>query len=274
MTQKIIDIKGTKFPMEIIIHEANTNAIIINLPGYGGDIDGYDKKYEKLAKYITENKLAAVVRMANVQVVGTDYGKTLSNALRSAIEYAIKNSIEICGYDDPNIYLIGTSAGGGAVALVAHEYTEIQKILLVCPAGGNVGTFANPYDSIKQFTGGVSIVIGENDEVVGVDSGQYFASAAKVGNAEYVEFIIIPNCNHNFTGEVNGRILSRAPFWAFGTDIVFPHYTDSCKLYDDVEIKCENCMNINACMIIKQIDCFENKKCSLFKADPNITLKK
>ena len=96
MTQKIIDIKGTKFPMEIIIHEANTNAIIINLPGYGGDIDGYDKKYEKLAKYITENKLAAVVRMANVQVVGTDYGKTLSNALRSAIEYAIKNSIEIC----------------------------------------------------------------------------------------------------------------------------------------------------------------------------------
>jgi len=103
----------------------------------------------------------------------------------------------------------------------------------MCPAIGNVFSVGNANVEIKKFTGGIYIVTGENDEVINPQYVADFANCALNGDAKDVNFIIIPDCDHHFTGEKNGRILSRAPFWAFGTDIIFPHIVDSCKLYDD-----------------------------------------
>ena len=45
---------------------------------------------------------------------------------------------------------------------------------------------------------------------------------------------MIPNCDHQFKGEVNGRIMSQAPFYAFATGDkpAFPDPNGGIKLYD------------------------------------------
>lgn len=229
-----IKIKDTDVYTEIKIHQLNCNSIIINVPGYGGSIDGYDNKYEKLSEYIINEKLSAIIQMENPALPKAVYGITLIKSIESVIEYAIENSIEICGNKTPDIYLIGMSAGGGAIAIIAHKYSQVKKLLFMCPANGNVFSVGDANMEIKLFTGEIYIVTGENDEVISPKYVKEFAISALNGDASKVEFIIIPDCNHHFTGEKNGRILSRAPFWAFGTDIIFPRIENSCKLYDDI----------------------------------------
>ena len=43
---------------------------------------------------------------------------------------------------------------------------------------------------------------------------------------------MIPNCNHQFFGEANGKIMSKAPLWAFAGDTTFPSPEGGKKLYD------------------------------------------
>lgn len=239
MKLQSILIKDTDLYTDVIIHSLNCNSIIINLPGYGGSIDGYDKKYEKLANYIVDEKLSSVIRMENSALPKSVYGILLVKTVESVIEYALQHSEDICGTTNPDIYLIGTSAGGGAIALIAHKYPQIKKLLFVCPATGNVADVGNAAKSIKLFTGEIYIVTGESDEVINPKYVKEFATSALNGDATNVNFITIPDCDHHFTGETNGRILSRTPFWAFGTDIIFPHIKKSCKLYDDINIENE-----------------------------------
>jgi hypothetical protein len=41
----------------------------------------------------------------------------------------------------------------------------------------------------------------------------------------------VPDCDHHFTGEVNGRILGKAYLWAFAGDDTFPSPDGGVLLY-------------------------------------------
>jgi pimeloyl-ACP methyl ester carboxylesterase len=192
-------------------------AIIINYPGFKGDIDGYNKKHLTLAQLMAQRRLGGVVQMGNAYRENRDYKLSVINDLRAVVEHALEHARHICGVARPDLYLIGTSAGGGAVAAVAGEYRAVKKILLMAPSTNAAQTIVKK--RFPQFTGEVYIVVGEKDDV-SIDAAPYYYGLAK--EAKRRELVVIPDCDHQFTGTINGQIMGKAPFWAFGGDTTFP----------------------------------------------------
>ncbi len=196
--------------LEIAVHPNKSGKIIINYPGLLGSREGFKNKYQKLAQYMQGEGLGAVIR-AHGPGFPSFAGFTDDVLLRRVLTYALENTLNICGTKNPEIFMVGTSAGAGAVAASAAESENVKKILLIAP-GANIGLKAL-IKGLKLFKGEVCIVIGEDDENVGASNGQYFYDFAS--GASYRKIFFIPNCDHQFTGKTNGKILSRAPFYAF-----------------------------------------------------------
>lgn len=213
------------FELDVAIHPFNNGKIVINYPGADGTINGYNDKYIKIANFLIENKIGAVVRIPNISSLG--FGWDIN--LRETLSYVLDHSKEICGSKTPEIYLMGTSAGAGAIAMTAWEYPEVTKILLTEPAiifSGEHGV-----EGIKEYQGEVVIVVGQGGNALGkVIGDKFFDYFIK---AKHKEIFEIPDCDHQFKGEINGRIFSQAPLYAFGDKkITFPNPNGGMKLYD------------------------------------------
>jgi dienelactone hydrolase len=221
--------KETTISFEINIHDCpESNVIIINYPGYQGDIDGYQGKYRMLADLIRRKGIGAVIRMENRHPYGFLYETFVVGDLRATIDYALANAESICSTREPDLYLMGSSAGAGAIAIVAADYPQIKRVLLLAPAvdAGKTAIEA----SFGKFRGEVYIAIGEDDECVGKKAGDYFLGLAT--SASKKTLVFIPNCGHQFQGEVNSKIMSKAPFWAFAGDESFPSAEGGVILYE------------------------------------------
>ena len=221
--------EGTTINFEINIHDCpESNVIIINYPGYQGDIDGYQGKYRALADLIQRKGIGAVIRMDNHHRYGFVYEKSVVADLRATVDYALANAESICSTREPSLYLMGFSAGAGAIAIVAAEYPQISKVLLLAPSvDAGKATIEKAFGT---FRGEVYIAVGEEDECVGKEAGDYFLSLAT--SARRKTLVIIPNCDHQFQGRTNGKILSKAPFWAFAGDESFPSPEGGVLLYE------------------------------------------
>lgn len=222
-------IKGQK-PMgiEVAIHPHLNGIIVLNYPGITGTIDGYNNKYGQLADFIQEKGIGTVVRMGNEYFDNLPYPKGMIDNFKYVIEHCLTQGRQLSGSDNPKLYLMGFSAGSSTIAAIAGDYSEIEKILLVAPSG-DAGQKAIE-SGLAKFTGEVYITVGDRDEMVGPEAGQTFydlATAAKVR-----KLVIVPNCDHQFRGERNGRIMSKAPLWAFAGDNSFPSPKGGKKLYD------------------------------------------
>lgn len=221
--------KETTIRFEINIHDCpESNVIIINYPGYQGDIDGYRGKYRTLADLIRRKGLAAVIRMGNECRRGFFYEKSVVADLKAAIDYALANAENICSSKAPEIYLMGFSAGAGAIATVAADYPQIKKVLLLVPSVDAGKTAIE--EAFSKFRGEVYIAVGQYDECVGREAGEYFLGLAT--GARKKSLVVIPNCDHQFQGLVNGKIMSKAPFWAFADDETFPSPEGGTILYE------------------------------------------
>ena len=219
----------TTIRFEVNIHDClESNVIIINYPGYQGDIDGYRGKYRTLADLIRQKGLGAVMRMENQCRHGFLYEKSVVADLKATIDYALANAESICRSKEPDLYLMGFSAGAGAIAIVAADYPQIKKILLLAPSVDAGKTSIE--ESFPRFQGEVYIAVGEYDECVGRKAGGFFLGLAT--GARKKTLVVIPNCDHQFQGLVNGKIMSKAPFWAFADDDSFPSPEGGTILYD------------------------------------------
>lgn len=213
---------------EIIVHPHKSENVVIIYPGFNGTIGGYNNKYLKIAELLVKRGVGAVVRIDNFFVPGVSYEKSVKDHLREVIVYVRGNADKICGNKRLNIFLMGISAGAGAAAAVVFEYSCVKKILLVAPST-DAGVRAIR-TGLGAFGGEVYVVVGENDEIVGKDSGLLFFELAT--GAKSRKLVAVPNCDHQFRGGINGRILSKAPLWAFAGDDSFPSPSGGIKLYD------------------------------------------
>ena len=213
--------------LDLALHPNTSGRIIINYPGWKGAMDGYMEKHKKLAQYMQGENLGAVVRAKGSGFPDFD-GFTIDIQLRKMIDYSLENAEALCASQKPEVLLIGTSAGGGAAAAIAHEYEAVKRILLMAP-GYNMAREA--VERLRDFAGEVFIVIGQEDRNVGVSAGKVFYDLATKASSR--ELFIIPNCDHNFTGTMNGRIMSEAPFYAFtlGERPKFPDTEGGMVLY-------------------------------------------
>jgi predicted esterase len=195
------------FELEVAVHPSDLGRIVGIYPGAGGNIDGHKGKYAKLAEHIRTNGIGAVVRCGNP--IPEDHGLDVN--LRAMLDYCMANAREICGREEPEIYLMGFSAGAGACAAVARDYPQISRMLLLAPAE-DVGREAID-NGLGSFGGWVYIFIGSHDEVVGSVSGRRFYDRAV--SASHRELYEIPGCDHQFSSRANGIFLSKIPIYAF-----------------------------------------------------------
>ena len=224
--KKTINNHTEKFDLELVIHPHNNGKIIVNYPGAEGSVDGYNGKYKTLAEYIVSQAIASVVRLPNPHTFGFGWDMNL----RHALDYVLENSKSICGSENLDIYLMGFSAGAGTIAMIAWEYPTVKKILLMEPAPkvDEKGVI----EGLGQYKGELYVIVGGGEEALGANVGNKFIKAAV--NASKKEFFVIPNCDHKFKGEVNSRIMSQAPFYAFSEEPKpkFPNPNGGVKLYD------------------------------------------
>ncbi len=215
--REYVERNGITVPL--VVHPCKrAKAVIINYPGFRGDIDGYNLKYRHLGEWLVQKRVGAFIQMPNIHRQDEPYEKSVIADLRAVVRHVIQIAPDIASSPEPIIYLMGFSAGASAVAAVASEYQPIKKILLMAPSGD-----ASPERvraSLERFRGEVYIAIGEHDEVVGPDAGARFLSLVK--RASRKELVTIPCCCHQFRGIRNGMIMSKAPLWAFAGDDTFP----------------------------------------------------
>lgn len=224
--KKTINNHTEKFQLELAIHSFNNGKIIVNYPGVEGSIDGYNGKYKTLAEHVVSQDLASVVRLPNPHTFGFGWDMNL----RHALTHVHENSKSICNSDNPDIFLMGFSAGAGVVAMIAWEYPTVKKILLMEPAPkvDEQGII----EGLGQYKGELYVVVGGGDEALGSEVGNKIIKAAV--SASRKEIFVIPDCDHQFKGEINGRIMSEAPFYAFKDKDkpLFPNPNGGIKLYD------------------------------------------
>jgi len=223
------EVKGKcNLQLELAIHSHQNGVIVVNYPGITGTIDGYNNKYGQLADLVQEKGIGTVVRMGNEYFEGMLYPESMIDNFKCVLDYCLKNSKDLSGKDKPTLYLMGFSAGASTIAAVVGDYSEVEKILLIAPSGDAGRTAVEK--CLSRFKGEVYIAVGADDEVVGPEAGKTFydlAAAAKIRKLE-----VVPDCDHQFRGEINGRIMSKSPLWAFAGDTTFPSPKGGKKLYD------------------------------------------
>ena len=215
-------------PIEIKIHPLNSNTIVINYPGFQGSIDGYNNKYLKIGGMVIVRRIGAYVQLGNTMWEGLSYSQSVVDDLSFIIEVVIQNSINICGSINPDIYLMGFSSGGSAVAAICSKFPQVKKILLIAPSfdAGEIAIM----EGLGKFTGEVYIANGDKDEVIPYLVGHLYEQFSKK-TAFKVKWSVIPNCDHYFKGSANGLILSQAVLWAFNDYLDFPYGDEGVNLY-------------------------------------------
>jgi pimeloyl-ACP methyl ester carboxylesterase len=89
---------------------------------------------------------------------------------------------------------MGFSAGAGAIAIIAPDYPQIKRVLLLAPSVDAGKTAIE--ESFRKFQGEVYIAVGEYDECVGREAGDFFLGLAT--GARKKTLVVIPNCDHQF----------------------------------------------------------------------------
>jgi len=210
--------------IEVEYHPTKTGIIIINIPGAGGTVEGYLNKYINLGNYIQENNIASFVRIPN------DRPSEYQLTIRKIVDYSLKHSKEICGSDTPEIWLMGFSAGAGAVVLTGPEYPEVTKILAVNPFIEVKDVREKIKEILPSYKGLLFLIKGSNDDVIAKDTLEYISSCAT--NVSDIQTYTIPNCDHQLAGFTNSYILSQLPEYYFLEKYKTEEFPDGSKGID------------------------------------------
>ncbi|MDO8740763.1 MAG: hypothetical protein Q7J54_04310 [Candidatus Woesearchaeota archaeon] len=214
--------------IELGINHFHNGAIIVNCAGSLEDLNGHNGRYRQMAEFMQKKELGTIVRVGNKFSGDFSWPKNSMDNLRFVIDYCLKKGELLSGNVDPTLYLMGYSAGAGIVATVASEFSAVEKILLIAP-GIDCGP-KKTREGLEKYAGEVYIVIGKNDYTVGLNAGATFYRWASQSRKK--ELVKIPQCTHDFEGEKNSRILSKAPIWAFAGDETFPSPEGGIIMYD------------------------------------------
>lgn len=200
---------------------AQSKGVIVSCPGYKSSMDGYNNKYVTLGDHLASLGFS-VVRMANTT-------RPEGPVYRHGLLQDMRQSIALAGSQIPEVpmYLMGFSAGGFACAALAHEFPRVRGVLLMEPATNPALLGPLPLAALRAFHGEAYIVVG--DSGVGASGGSMYLEAFT--GASKKELVVIPECDHQFTGARNGKIMSKAPLWAFDGERTFPSPDGGLELY-------------------------------------------
>lgn len=173
--------------LDIAVHPAQSDTILLIVPGVDGSVNGYEDKYIRMADKIQDKHGVAVVRIANPFITSFHWE---SNP-RRILDYIKANSKAITGSNEtPRIKVLAHSAGASIIARIAHEYEDIAEILLVNPAQKLGGDSIR--HGLKETNAKVTIIFGEKDPSVSF-------SEPLQGDGHSV--VVLKGVDHNFSGD-------------------------------------------------------------------------
>lgn len=215
------------FAYMIAVAPLDTGVIIINYPGYNGSLSGYRNKYINIAGLLLGEGVGSVVLTHNLEDEHTPFQRLSVARLHHLIGVALLNAEAWCGSVEPDIYLMGHSAGASAICAVLSEYSQVKKVLLTSPSA-NAGSEMMER-GLMSYRGELYVTVGQKESSGFIRTAK--AVAALATQAKQVSLVEIPDCDHEFTGERNGRILSQSRLWAFAGDTTFPNPENGIFLY-------------------------------------------
>jgi alpha/beta superfamily hydrolase len=188
--------------VQLAAHPATCARLVIIYPGLNATLDGESRhftqahpfRYRRLAERLQAEGGAAVLRLANPPCGYYGDGQVAVDRLARAIDYALAHARAICGYRRPELCLLGFSAGAGAVAALAGAY-QPKRLLLVAPSG-DVGP-RRIVAGLRDYTGQLVLLVGEEDEVVGRDAACLFDEISPAACPKEIRFVA--GCDHFFT---------------------------------------------------------------------------
>jgi len=211
-----------KVTIPLTLHPSCSNAILINSPGLGCSKDGENAQFKKIARHLQRSRIASVIRyqssLGDFAFNKINMEALLMDNLRAVVNYALNEAQSICGSDEPELFLAGHSAGASASATVAFEYPCISKMLLIAPSADIDPDIIRR--GLSNYSGELYITLGEKDYVISPEVAHNFAEWATKAKSKKV--VPIPDCDHDFSGEINGKILCEAYLWAFNGKLGYP----------------------------------------------------
>lgn len=186
----------------LIVTYSDSDTVVINYPGRGGDISGFNDKYGKVAAMVNKNHGHIVVQMGNRETAG-DYAESVAQDLRDVIDWVKEN------LKPKSIYLAGASAGASAICEVAHEYKQVEAVLLIAPSKNAEG-----WENICNFDKPIFILEGGDDEIVS-SFPKDLHNWLRIKNQRCYRHVC-EGANHQFHGKECGICYSAAYNWLLG----------------------------------------------------------
>lgn len=232
--------QGQTVPYDVsfIAFPTTSGRLIIQAPGTSEVKEGAENRYVRLGEFLQALGLATLVSFnpprpdAQFKYPSEPYSyrdaswnRIYVESMAYVVEHCLKNAAQLGGAAEPEVYLAGFSSGGSVAGAVAPFFPAIKKILLVS-AYDSVDRFF--LAGLRRYTGEVYVAYGEEDFPAAV-LATMMPSLARSAGAVHAQSV--PNCDHHFTGEVNGRVLSKAYLWAFAADDTFPSPDGGIPLY-------------------------------------------
>lgn len=183
--------------LDIAVHPANSNTILLTFPGVDGSRDGYKNKYVTIADTAQRDRGVAVVRTSNPFITSFHWHSNF----RHIMQYIDEHREEITGSTTtPRLHIMAHSAGASVAAQIAHEYENIDKLLLV-----NTASRLAPeaiLDGIQRTNASVTVIYGDQDPSL------EFSTALKDIGCNTIK---MEGADHNFSGALLNAFVSLYP---------------------------------------------------------------
>lgn len=173
--------------LDLAIHPADSSVILLSIAGVDGSADGYMNKYVTIAENAQRDHGVAAVRIGNPFISSLSWESNLRNVL----EYITDNSKDIAGEKFKEIRIMGHSAGATVAGLMAWEYPEVSRLLLINPALKH--GYDRVADGLSKFKGKTVVLFGEHDSSI------YLGQDLK--GIPDVEVINVKDADHHFSGD-------------------------------------------------------------------------
>ena len=165
--------------------------IVFIKAGTGGSIRGHQDKYIKMAHRIRDRIGATVICASNGDADPRDQ-------LR-ADKFLIKKVIAERGFENYEMYFVGTSDGGYHSLLLTQQFPKTVKYLGINSSHKGIEDFAERILSLSQVK--KILVYGRNDEDFDKDFPTMNALAC-----DNLEIVVLNGVDHDFTDKVDDFI--------------------------------------------------------------------
>ena len=232
---------GQPVPYEVpfIAFPTTSGKLLIQAPGAGEAKEGAWNRYVRLGENLRDRSIATLVSFnppwPDAQGKYPDepysyrdasWNRIFVEGMAHLVEHCLTRAEALCGTKEPEVFLAGFSAGGSVAVAVAPLFRQVKKILLVS-AYDSVGWFF--LHGLRHFAGEVYVAYAEGDSPA-VALAMSIRSFARMASA--VQARGVPDCDHAFSGEANGKVLAKTYLWAFAGDESFPSPEGGVPLYD------------------------------------------